>query len=62
MDDRKENKKNADYEIFLRDRKLKYEKIRKRNALHNKFILPIINFIKGIINFIKTVINIVIKK
>ncbi|ETW39320.1 hypothetical protein PFNF135_06301, partial [Plasmodium falciparum NF135/5.C10] len=46
MDDRKENKKNADYEIFLRDRKLKYEKIRKRNALHNKFILPIINFIK----------------
>ncbi|ETW16390.1 hypothetical protein C923_05127 [Plasmodium falciparum UGT5.1] len=58
MDDRKENKKNADYEIFLRDRKLKYEKIRKRNALHNKFILPIINFIKGIINFIKTVINI----
>ncbi|KOB89280.1 hypothetical protein PFDG_04827 [Plasmodium falciparum Dd2] len=56
MDDRKENKKNADYEIFLRDRKLKYEKIRKRNALHNKFILPIINFIK-VLYFFLSLIN-----
>ncbi|SBS87797.1 hypothetical protein POVCU2_0044550 [Plasmodium ovale curtisi] len=57
MSHKKEGKNGEEYESILKDRKLKYEKLRNSSA-HNRFTLPIINFVKCIVNFVKAVINI----
>ncbi|KJP88551.1 hypothetical protein AK88_01830 [Plasmodium fragile] len=59
MNRKRENQENGgEYENILRDRKLKYEKLRKKSALHNRFISPIVNLINSVINFLKTLFNI----
>ncbi|OTN67786.1 selenoprotein, putative [Plasmodium knowlesi strain H] len=59
MNRKKENQENeGEYENVLRDRKLKYENLRKKSTLHNRFMSPIFNLINSAINFLKTLFNI----
>ncbi|EUD65849.1 hypothetical protein C922_03832 [Plasmodium inui San Antonio 1] len=59
MNFKRENQENeGGYEDIIKDRKLKYEKLRKRSGQHNRFISPIVNLINSVINFLKTLFNI----
>ncbi|ETB59389.1 hypothetical protein YYC_02892 [Plasmodium yoelii 17X] len=52
------NDEKNDYESILKNRKLKYENLRRNNSSYNKYIVPIINLFNGILNFLKQLFNI----
>lgn len=53
------NGEKNDYDSILKNRKLKYENLRRNNSSYNKYIVPIINLFNEILNFLKQLFNIV---
>lgn len=59
MDDRGKKNDEESYEKILKDRKLKYEQLRKKSYRSNKFVAYLINAINSVVNFIRAFLKII---